>query len=80
MKNGINKGVKTMGKNPFYNSEGYPDPTAYHALKPIIQEEQELEKKVHNLVKVLKFIVEWAGFEFIGRIQLRHKESRKEFR
>lgn len=67
-------------KNPFNNHEGYPDPTVYHALKPIIKEEQELDKKVHNLVNVLKFIVEWAGFEFIGRIQLRHKESRKEFR
>ena len=66
--------------NPFNNHEGYPDPTAYHGLKNIIQEDKELDKKVHNLVNVLKFIVEWAGFEFIGRIQLRHKESRKEFR
>lgn len=67
-------------KNPFNNHEGYADSTAYHALKPVIQEEQELDKKVHNLVNVLKFIVEWAGFEFIGRIQIRHKESGKEFR
>ena len=67
-------------KNPYYNKSGCADPTAYHALKPIIQEEQELERKVHILVTVLKFIVEWAGFEFIERIQLRHKESRKEFK
>lgn len=66
--------------NPFNNSEGYPNPTEYNALKPIIQEEQELDKKVHNLINVLKFIVGWAGFEFIGRIELRHKKSRKEFR
>lgn len=70
--------------NPFYNSEGYPDPTAYHAMKAVMQEEKkldkELEKKVHNLVNVLKFIVDWAGFEFIGRIQLRHKKSKKEFK
>ena len=64
----------------YFNQSGCPDPTAYQALKPIIQEEKELDKKVHNLVNVLKFIVEWAGFEFIGRIQLRHKESRKEFK
>lgn len=63
-----------------YNSEGYPDPTAYYALKPIIKEENELNKKVHNLVNTLKFIVDWAGFEFIGRIQIRHKQSGKEFR
>lgn len=67
-------------KNPFFNASGCPDPTTYHALKPIIQEEQELDKKVHNLVNVLKFIVEWAGFEFIGRIQIKHKQTGKEFR
>lgn len=71
-----------MGKNnnPFYNASACADPTAYYGLKPIIQEEHDLEKKVHNLVNVLKFIVEWAGFEFIGRIQIRHKESGKEFK
>lgn len=67
-------------KNPFYNSEGYPDPTAYNALKPIIKEEHELDKKAHNLVNVLKFIVEWAGFEFVGRIKLKHKKTGKEFK
>ena len=66
--------------NPYYNDEGYADPTAYEALKPIIQEEKELEKRVHNFVKVLKFIAEWAGFEFIGRIQIKDKKSGKEFR
>ena len=66
--------------NLFTNHEGYPDPTAYNGLKPVIKEENELDKKVHNLVNTLKFIVEWAGFEFIGRIQLKHKKSGKEFR
>lgn len=67
-------------KNPFFNASGCPDPIAYHALKPIIQEESDLEKKVHNLVNVLKFIVDWAGFEFIGRIQIKDKRTGKEFR
>lgn len=66
--------------NPFYNSEGYPDPTAYGGLKPVIKEEAELDKKAHNLVNVLKFIVEWAGFEFIGRIQLKHIKTGKEYK
>lgn len=65
---------------PYYNSEGYPDPTAFHAMKAVIQEEKELERKVHNLVNVLKFVADWAGFEFIGRIQIRHKKSGKEFK
>ena len=67
-------------ENPFNNSKGYPDPTAYHALKSIDQEDQELNKKVHNLVNVLKFIAEWAGFEFIGRIQIKDKTTGKEFK
>lgn len=67
-------------KNPFMNASGYPDPTAYYGTKPIIKEEAELDKKVHNLVNVLKFIVEWAGFEFIGRIQVKDKKTGKEFR
>lgn len=67
-------------RNPYYNDSGCPDPTAYEALKPIIQEDAALEKKVHNLINVLKFIVEWAGFEFIGRIKIRDKKLGREFR
>lgn len=66
--------------NPFYNSEGYPDPTAYHAMKSVIQEEKELEKKVHNLISVFKFVTDWAGFEIIGRIQIKHKKTGKVFK
>jgi hypothetical protein len=67
-------------KNPYFNQSGCADPTAYDALKPIIKEEKELEKKVRNLMTVLKLIVDWAGFEFIGRIQLKHKKTGKEFK
>ena len=71
-----------MGNNgkPWLNDSGCPDPTAYDALKPIIKEEKELEKKVRNLVAVLKLIADWAGFEFTGRIQLKHKKTGKEFK
>lgn len=67
-------------KNPKFNASGCADPTAYEALKPIIQEDAALEKKVHNIVNTVKFIVDWAGFEMIGRIQIRHKESGREFK
>ena len=67
-------------RNPFYNQSGCADPTAYYALKSVTKEEKELEKKVHNLVNVLKFVVEWAGFEFVGRIHLKHKKTGKEFK
>lgn len=67
-------------KNPFLNASGCPDPTAYYALKPIIKEESEMDRKVHMLITTLKNLVELSGFEFIGRIQVRHKHSGKEFR
>ncbi|WP_392462326.1 hypothetical protein [Streptococcus parasuis] len=43
------------GRNPKYNASGCADPTAFEAL----------EKKVHNLVNTVKFIVDWAGFEML---------------
>jgi len=69
-----------MSRNPRFNASGCSDPTAFEALKPIIQEDKELERKVHNVVNTVKFIVDWAGFEMIGRIQIRDKKSGKEFR
>lgn len=67
-------------RNTKYNVSGYEDPTAFEALKPMIQEDAALEKKVHNLVNTVKFIVDWAGFETIGRIQIKDKKSGREFR
>ncbi|MDD3049737.1 MAG: hypothetical protein PHR06_01175 [Candidatus Cloacimonetes bacterium] len=70
-----------MGNNnPMRNDRGCSDPTAYEALKPIMKEDAALDYKVHNLINTLKFIVEWAGFEFVGRVQIRHKKSGKEFK
>lgn len=66
------------------NSEGYSDPTAYGAELTIEREkarnEKAIEKKRNNVIGTLKLIADLAGFEFIGRIQIRHKESGKEFR
>jgi len=72
--------MKMANNNPKYNSSGCKDPTAYEALKPMIKEEAELEKKAHSLVNVVKFIVGWADFELIGRIQIKDKRTGKEFR
>lgn len=74
-----------MGRNDdlYYNQSRCPDPTAYKALKSIIQEEvedAELNKKAHNLVNVLKVVADLAGFEVVGRIQIRHKETKKKFK
>lgn len=72
--------ISPRDKNPFYNHEGYADPTAYHGLKGIIKEESELENKVHTLVHIIRDVVNLAGFEVIGRIQFRHKKTGREFK
>lgn len=63
-----------------YNQSGYIDPTAYEAISNVIKEEKELDKRVRDLISVLRSIIDWAGFELINRIEIRHKRTRKEFR
>lgn len=67
-------------KNPHNNSSGLPDPTAYEALKPIIKEETDVEKKCNFLIKVIKFIIREAGFEMLNRLELKHNDSGRVFK
>ena len=57
---------------PWENSSGCKDPTAYAATKALAAEEQKLTE----LVKVLKTIIRWAGFELMNRIELRGPSGR----
>lgn len=66
--------------NPRLNSEGYYDPTAYEGLKPVIREDAAVQNKLNKLITALKLVIDLAGFELIGRIQVRHRKSGKEFR
>lgn len=68
------------GRNPKFNKSGCKDMTAYEAIKNISKEEHELNQRVHEVIKTLKFIVEWAGFDLIARIEIKDKKTRKEFR
>lgn len=73
-------GRKDMTRNPLFNDSGCKDLTAYEALQNITREQNDLEKKVHSLINVLKFIIDWAGFDLIARIEIRDRKTRKEFR
>lgn len=64
---------------PWENKEGYADPTAYQATKPIIREEA-LDAKVNLLIKVLKYIIAESGFELLACIELRDKKTGRCFR
>lgn len=62
------------------NAEQYDDSTAYKAMKNIIIAEREVKKKSDQLIGMIKLLADLTGFEIVGRICLRHKESGKEFR
>lgn len=71
------KEVPSMsGKHDFYNSEGYPDPTAY----ALIKQENALEAKTNFLIKVLKFIANEAGYEILNRIELKDRNTGRIFK
>lgn len=57
------------------NAEGYKDPTAMHAIKTVIAEEQDEQKQLSTLVFIIKYIIRLAGFEPVGRIKLRNVKS-----
>lgn len=62
------------------NKEGYNDPTAYAAISKIQRDEIEQQRRVSELVHVLKFIIDKSGFELTARIELRDKKTGKEYR
>ena len=66
------------------NGEGYPDPTAGTAWNNMRREERRQETErlnmIGNLIPVMKQTAELAGFEVVGRITLRDKETGREYR
>lgn len=67
-------------KNPFNNSSGYPDPTAYKATKSVMKECTDLDSKVGFLIKILKFIIRESGFELVNRIELKDEQTGRYFK
>lgn len=63
----------SLGNNgkPWLNDSGCPDPTAYAVMKNL----QQMDDTAHKLITVIKNILDLAGFELVGRVQIRHKES-----
>lgn len=68
----------------YRNKEGYHDPTAGEALGTVAKEERQETKErnaaVTSLVTMLKQIISLAGFELVGRIILKDKETGKEYK
>lgn len=69
-----------MNNNPRFNNSGCKDPTAYEAINAVTKENHEHDKKVHDLIKVIKLIIDFCDFDLIGRIQIVDKKTGKEYR
>lgn len=62
------------------NKEGYADPTAHAAIRNIIHEENDQQRRVSELVGVLKYIIDKAGYDLLARIEIRNRKTGKEYR
>ena len=70
------------------NAEGYPDPTAGAAYRNMVKEErakaraEESERlsRISSLIPILRATAELAGFDILGRIPLKDRETGKEYR
>ena len=69
----------------YKNAEGYSDPTPGEAMSNIRKEQRQQEVAerlavISRLIPVMKQTADLAGFEVVGRITLKDKETGKEYR
>lgn len=64
----------------YVNHKGYQDQTAGMAIKRVSAEERKRDGEVGVLITMLKQIISLAGFELVGRIELKDRQSGKEYR
>lgn len=62
------------------NIEGYADPTASCAIGEVSKIESYADKRAHDLVKVLKFIIRTAGFELVDRIHIKDTKTGRDYK
>lgn len=60
------------------NAEGYPDPTAYHAIK--LAENNEDSERFHKLLESIFTICELSDFHIEDRIVVKDKRTGKVWR
>lgn len=62
------------------NGDGYPDPTAYHAMKRVIKKEDEDIKRFHDLLDQIYFDCKEAGFKLEEHVVAKDKKTGKIWR
>lgn len=64
---------------PFRNAEGYPDPTTHGALSNVMRDyavkQEAADNRCSCLIRILKSIIDFAGFDLIARIEVRDRET-----
>ena len=63
----------------YKNVEGYHDPTAGIALQRVTKEEQNRVNDIRDLINTLKYISGLAGFEIVGRVTFKDKETGRRY-
>ena len=58
------------------NRDKYPDPTAKKVERELTAEEQEIS----YLVKMIRKIAAWAGYDVVNRIEFRNRKSGRCYR
>ncbi len=69
-----------MSSNPYFNAEGYPDPTAYYGEKAAMRDITNTERRAAELIRALKTFIALSGFELTERVKLREIKTGREFR
>lgn len=70
------EGSRHRNRGEGMNSEGYKDETAERAIRHATQTPDD----VMQVIRMMKAVASVAGFDVIGRIQLKDRASGKEFR
>lgn len=64
----------------YVNHEGYTDKTAGQAIQRVDAEERRRNGEAGVLIAMLKQIISLAGFELVGRIELKDRQTGKEYK
>lgn len=65
---------------PYYNQDGYPDPTAYAAMAPIQQVQDEADQRLAQLIRTLKNTIDLAGYDLLARIEVQDRKTGRIYR
>lgn len=69
-----------MANLSMYNPSGCPDPAAHDALLPMVEADEELQRRTNALIKAMKIMVDLSGYDLLARIEVRDRQTGKVFR